>query len=92
MRYFAKTQLKYPCNSSRLYYILTALCFALMTFSTAYVFKYMNVAYALSLFQLSIIINVILGYKIFREQKLIKKLIGSLIILIGSATIFIFGH
>ena len=56
------------------------------------VFKYMNVGYALSLFQLSIILNVILGYKLFNEKKLIKKLLGSLIILIGSAAILIFGH
>ena len=63
-----------------------------MTFTTAYVFKYMNVGYALSLFQISILINVILGYKLFNEKKLLKKIIGSLIILIGSATILIFGH
>ena len=63
-----------------------------MTFTTAYVFKYMNVGYALSLFQISILINVILGYKLFNEKKLLKKITGSLIILIGSATILIFGH
>ena len=73
-------------------YILTSVCFGVMTFATAYVFKYMNVGYALSLFQLSIIINVILGYKLFNEKKVLKKLLGSLIILIGSATILIFGH
>ena len=92
MKYLYRTKFKLPETKSFQYYILTAICFALMTFSTAYVFKYLNVAYALSLFQLSIIINVILGYQLFREKKLIKKLIGSLIILIGSATIFIFGH
>ena len=73
-------------------YIAAAFCFGLMTIMTAFVFKHINVGYALSLFQLSIIVNVILGYKLFKEKNLIKKLIGSLIILIGSATILIYGH
>ena len=92
MMCFNKKSFKIPSKNNFLLYILTAVCFGVMTFSTAYVFKYMNVAYALSLFQLSIIINVIIGYKLFREKNLLKKLIGSLIILIGSATIFILGH
>lgn len=92
MNIFSSSKLKLPVKRHLIMYILTALCFGLMTFTTAYVFKYMNVGYALSLFQLSIIINVILGYKLFNEKNLIKKLFGSLIILIGSATILIFGH
>lgn len=92
MNIFSSSKLKLPVKRHLIMYILTALCFGLMTFTTAYVFKYMNVGYALSLFQLSIIINVILGYKLFNEKNLLKKLFGSLIILIGSATILIFGH
>lgn len=92
MNIFSSSKLKLPVKRHSIMYVLTALCFGLMTFTTAYVFKYMNVGYALSLFQLSIIINVILGYKLFKEKNLIKKLFGSLIILIGSATILIFGH
>lgn len=92
MNIFSSSKLQLPVKRHSIMYILTALCFGLMTFTTAYVFKYMNVGCALSLFQLSIIINVILGYKLFNEKKLIKKLFGSLIILIGSATILIFGH
>lgn len=92
MNIFSSSKLQLPVKRHSIMYILTALCFGLMTFTTAYVFKYMNVGCALSLFQLSIIINVILGYKLFNEKNLIKKLFGSLIILIGSATILIFGH
>lgn len=92
MKIFSASKPKISSNKHIIMYILAALCFGLMTFTTAYVFKYMNVGYALSLFQLSIIINVILGYKLFNEQKILKKLFGSLIILIGSATILIFGH
>ncbi len=83
---------KFPVKENAILYFLTALCFSVMTFSTAYVFKYMNVGYALSLFQLSIILNVVLGYKLFREKNFVKKLFGSLIILIGSAIILIFAH
>ena len=92
MKLFTEKNIKIPSKRHSIMYILTALCFGLMTLTTAYVFRYMNVGYALSLFQLSIIINVILGYKLFNEKNLLKKLIGSLIILIGSATIMIYGH
>ena len=92
MRILENEKLHIPTKNNSIMYISTTLCFAIMTFTTAYVFKYMNVGYALSLFQLSIILNVILGYKLFNEKKLIKKLLGSLIILIGSAAILIFGH
>ena len=88
----SKENIKIVNSQNWLKYILTALCFALMTFSTAYVFKYMNVGYALSLFQLSIVVNVLLGYKLFSEKKLLKKLLGSLIILVGSVAILILGH
>lgn len=92
MRILENEKLHIPTKKNSIMYISTTLCFTIMTFTTAYVFKYMNVGYALSLFQLSIILNVILGYKLFNEKKLIKKLLGSLIILIGSAAILIFGH
>lgn len=92
MRILENEKLHIPTKKNSIMYISTTLCFAIMTFTTAYIFKYMNVGYALSLFQLSIILNVILGYKLFNEKKLIKKLLGSLIILIGSAAILIFGH
>lgn len=73
-------------------YLITALCFGIMTFATAYVFKFINVGYALSLFQLSIILNVILGYKLFREKNILKKFLGSLIIIFGSIIIILLGH
>lgn len=92
MRILSPQKLHIPNKTNSIMYILTTLCFGIMTFTTAYVFKYMNVGYALSLFQLSIILNVILGYKLFNEKKLLKKLFGSLIIIIGSVTILILGH
>ena len=92
MKFLSPQKLKLINIKNSILYILTTLCFALMTFSTAYVFKYINVGYALSLFQLSIIVNVILGYKLFNEKNLLKKLFGSIIILFGSTVILLLGH
>ena len=91
MKNFYKKEIRFE-NSKNLLYLLTAVCFGVMTFATAFVFKYINVGYALSLFQLSIILNVFLGYKLFQEKNLLKKLAGSLIIIIGSTTILLFGN
>ncbi|MBR5555222.1 EamA family transporter [bacterium] len=79
-------QIKFP-KKSILFYILSALSFGLMTITTAYVFKHIGVAYALSLFQLSVILNIILGWKIFREKDILKKLIGAIIIISGAIII-----
>jgi drug/metabolite transporter (DMT)-like permease len=70
-------------------YLLLCFSIALMTASTNYVFKHMPVGEALALFQISIIISVFLGYRIFREQGLVKKLIGSGIMIIGSLFILL---
>lgn len=56
----------------------------LMQFSTNLVFSKIPAASALSLFQLSNIVNVFLGYKIFKEKNLIKKLAGAFILTIAS--------
>ena len=77
-------------NKFSLFQILfIALCLGLMQYSTNYIFNNMNVGYALSLFQLSTIVTVILGYKVFREKNLRKKLIGSLIMILGSVLIIL---
>jgi drug/metabolite transporter (DMT)-like permease len=47
----------------------------------------MPVGYALALFQLSIIVTVWLGHRIFGEANLRQKLIGSIIMLTGSVLI-----
>lgn len=57
---------------------------ALMQYSTNYVFSKINVAHALALFQLSTILSVFLGVNIFKEEGLLRKLIASIIMLIGA--------
>jgi drug/metabolite transporter (DMT)-like permease len=62
-------------------------CIGTMQLTTNYTFKHMAVGYALSLFQLSTIVSVLLGYRFFKEQDLGKKLIGTAIMIIGSIVV-----
>jgi drug/metabolite transporter (DMT)-like permease len=64
-------------------------CVGVMELMTNYTFKHMSVGYALSLFQLSAIVSVLLGYRFFKEQYISKKLIGSAIMIIGSIIIIL---
>lgn len=70
-------------------YSMLIICIGTMQFTTNYVFEHMAVGYALSLFQLSIIVSVLLGHRIFKEQDIRKKLIGSAIMIIGSIVIIL---
>ena len=60
-----------------------------MQLTTNYVLENMEVGYALSLFQLSTIISVLLGYRFFKEKDIRKKLIGSAIMITGSIVIIL---
>lgn len=68
-------------------YIYLVVCIGLMQYTTNYVFTRMNVGYALALFQLSTIVSIILGYRIFKETDIKKKLLGTVIMILGSVTI-----
>jgi drug/metabolite transporter (DMT)-like permease len=70
-------------------YILLVICIGTMQLTTNYVFDHMPVGYALALFQLSIIVSVLLGYRFFKETDIRKKLIGSLIMIAGSVLIIL---
>ena len=83
-----KEALKIGVEDIRTYYFLV-FCIGLMQFTTNYVFEHMAVGYALSFFQLSILISVLLGYKIFKEQDIRKKLVGSAIMIIGSVVLIL---
>lgn len=65
------------------------LCIGIMQYSTNYVFSHMNVGYALALFQLSTAVSIFLGYRIFKEQNIKKKLLGSAIMVAGSVIIIL---
>lgn len=66
-----------------------ALCLGVMQLSTNIVFERLNVGLSLALFQLSSLVAVVLGYKVFREEHFIKKIAGSVIMIIGSCLILL---
>ena len=73
-------------------YIFLVLCVGIMQLTTNYTFEQMPVGYALALFQLSIIVSVLLGYRIFKERDIRKKIIGSIIMLMGSVLIIVLNN
>lgn len=70
-------------------FISLVICIGLMQYTTNYVFENMVVGYALSLFQLSVIVSIFFGYRIFKEKNIKKKLIGSIIMIAGSVLIIL---
>lgn len=76
-------------TSSLATFLLLVLCIGTMQLTTNYVFDQMPVGHALALFQLSTLVSVLLGHRIFKEQDIRKKLIGSVIMMIGSIVIIL---
>jgi drug/metabolite transporter (DMT)-like permease len=70
-------------------YLYLVICIGTMQLTTNYVFDNMEVGYALSLFQLSTIASVLLGYRIFQEKNIRQKLLGSAIMIVGSVMIIL---
>ena len=56
----------------------------LMQYMTMIVLSQMMIAYSLALFQLSMVLHVFLGYKIFKEQHIKRRLAACLVMVIGS--------
>ena len=65
------------------------LCIGITQYMTNYVFDHMEVGYGLALFQLSTIVSIFLGYRIFREGQIAKKMLGSVIMIGGSVMIIL---
>ena len=80
---------KTPKMPSKKELALLILSVGVMQFSTNYVFSKMNVAPALALFQLSTIFSVFLGANIFKEQRFVKKLAASIIMVLGAVIIIL---
>lgn len=70
-------------------YLLLTICVGTMQFTTNYTFKHISVGYALALFQLSAIVSVWLGHTVFQEQGIGKKLLGAIIMVVGSLMILL---
>ena len=69
------------------YFALVVLFMGVMQITTNYVFSKMQVGYGLALFQLSALVSVVLGWKYFKETNIIKKLFGTVIMVIGAVII-----
>jgi drug/metabolite transporter (DMT)-like permease len=61
----------------------------IMQMATNYSFAHMQVGYALALFQLSGIVSVGLGYMFFKERNIRKKLLGTVIMIMGAVLIIL---
>ena len=71
------------------YMVLLVAMAGIMQYSTNYLFAKMNVAYALALFQLSVLLSVFLGVNVFKEKGLIRKLCASFIMIFGTVLIIL---
>ena len=70
-------------------YLIICAGLAIMQLSTNFVFQNMKVGYALALFQLSTIVNLLFGVKFFHEGHFAKKMLGTIIMTVGSVVIIL---
>jgi uncharacterized membrane protein len=49
----------------------------------------MLIAYALALFQLGMVIQVLIGYKVFNEKDIDRKLLDSVVMMSGSVMVLL---
>ena len=85
-----KTELQNLKHKNLFSLFMIVLFIGIMQFTTNYVFKNMNVAYALALFQLSSLVSIFFGYKIFKETDIPKKLLGTAIMITGAVLIILY--
>jgi len=72
-------------------FLLLFITTAAMQYTTLLVFENMQVSYALALFQTSALISVLLGHKYFKEKNIKNRIIGSVLMIIGSTVIILYG-
>jgi drug/metabolite transporter (DMT)-like permease len=87
----SKNQRETTIKLSTSNFILVSLSLGLVHLATNYAIKQLPIGYALSLFQLSALASVLLGYKIFKEDQVVRKLIGATIMIFGSIMIILKG-
>jgi drug/metabolite transporter (DMT)-like permease len=84
-----RTEIRKLKSAYLLPYLGLIACLGTMQYTSNYVFAQMDVGYALSLFQLSSIVSVVLGYKFFREADMGRKVLGAAIMIAGSVVIIL---
>lgn len=87
--FLTRLKLKRPSNLNLVVLGVLILSTGIMQISTNFVFKHMNVSYALALFQLSIMLSVVFGWKFFNEKDVLRKLFGSAIMICGAVILIL---
>jgi drug/metabolite transporter (DMT)-like permease len=72
-------------------FMYAAISLVFVQLGTNYALEHIPVGYTLTLFQLQAIFSILFGYKIFREQKIAKKLLGSILMVFGATVIILKG-
>ena len=71
-------------KSAQSHIMMLSLLMFLMQYTTMIVLSQALIAYSLALFQLSMVLQVFLGYRIFKEQHIRRRLFSCLIMIFGS--------
>lgn len=69
--------------------LLMAALFLMMQLFTLHAFALMPVAYVLALFQLSGLLNVWLGWKIFNEENILRRALASVVMIAGAVLLIV---
>ena len=68
---------------------IIAMMLLIMQLTTNYVFSKVEVGVALALFQLSSLVSLYFGYKVFQEKNLFRKIVGTLIMISAAVVILL---
>ncbi len=60
-----------------------------MQYTTLVLLSHMLVAYALALFQLGMVLQVLIGYKVFNEKNIGRKLLAAIVMMLGSVLVLL---
>ncbi|MBO5254541.1 MAG: DMT family transporter [Opitutales bacterium] len=69
--------------------IVISILMGCMQLSTNFVFEYIEVGYALALFQLSSVLSVLFGMIFFNENNIVRKLLGVVVMVVGTCFIVV---
>ena len=84
---FVKTEFKTKTQEMRqnLRHFITMGCMIfLMQYTTMIVFSHLLIAYSLALFQLNMVLQVFLGYRVFNEKDIKRRLVACIVMIAGS--------
>mgnify|MGYP002623456235 CR=1 FL=1 len=82
-----KKQIVPPKKIYYSYCLVISVMLLIMQLTTNYVFSKIEVGSALALFQLSSLVSIFYGYKLYHEKNMRRKLIGTFIMIISAAII-----